>query len=93
MRFLLSKNFMHFSMNADKQIIIYYFHFAWLNQCSLPVTATNIQKKESVIFKHIIFLWKYGCFFCNAELNKDQAQYFIHSDKFDDFLIQQLAPN
>lgn len=63
MRFLLSKNFMHFSMNADKQIIIYYFHFAWLNQCSLPVTATNIQKKESVIFKHIIILWKYGCFF------------------------------
>lgn len=63
MRFLLSKNFMHFSMNADKQIIIYYFHFAWLNQCSLPVTATNIQKKESVIFKHIIILWKYECFF------------------------------
>lgn len=32
-------------------------------------------------------------FFCNAESNKDQAQYFIHSDKFDDFLIKQLAPN
>lgn len=57
MRFLLAGDFMHFPMNEDKQIIIYFIGCIWYNSANFLSLVNAYIHRKIIINYQLVILW------------------------------------